>query len=68
MKHRITLVQSDEGWAVWCNDLPGCCSQGATREEAVTNIREAIVEYLAARDELLREEGAITVVHESVCV
>ena len=44
MKHRVTLVESEEGWAVWCDDMPGCCSQGATREEALANIREAIRE------------------------
>ena len=44
MKYRITLVQSEEGWAVWCDDLPGCCSQGDTREEAIENIRIAIAE------------------------
>jgi len=34
--------------------LPGCWSQGATEEEALANIEDAIREYLAARDELLR--------------
>ena len=51
MNYRITLVESDEGWAVWCDDLPGCCSQGGTREEAVANIRDAIKDWLAVRDE-----------------
>jgi predicted RNase H-like HicB family nuclease len=49
MKYRVTLVKSEEGWAVWCDDLPGCCSQGGTRTEAVCNIRSAIREYLAAK-------------------
>ena len=31
-----------------CPALPGCWSQGATEEEAVENIRDAIREYLAA--------------------
>ena len=31
MKYGVTLVESDEGWAVWCDSLPGCCSQGATK-------------------------------------
>lgn len=42
MRYRVTLSQSDEGWAVSCPDLPGCHSQGATRDEALTNIKEAI--------------------------
>lgn len=59
MTYRITLVESDEGWAVWCDDLPGCCSQGATREEAVQSIREAITNWLAVREEdMLRELNA----------
>jgi predicted RNase H-like HicB family nuclease len=34
--------------------LPGCWSQGGTEEEALENIRDAISEYLAAVDELVR--------------
>jgi predicted RNase H-like HicB family nuclease len=49
MQYRITLIQSDEGFAVWCDDLPGCCSQGATRDEAMENIRSAISEWLDAQ-------------------
>jgi predicted RNase H-like HicB family nuclease len=59
MKYSVTLVESDEGWAVWCDNLPGCCSQGATREEALTNIREAIAEFLAARTEEIRGDASV---------
>ncbi len=52
MEYQITLVESAEGVAVWCDDLPGCCSQGATREEALANIREAIREWLDAQPEI----------------
>jgi predicted RNase H-like HicB family nuclease len=52
VKYHITLVESEEGFAVWCDDLPGCCSQGADREEAVSNIRTAIREYLEAQPEI----------------
>jgi len=34
-----------------CPSLPGCISQGKTKEEAITNIREAIQEYIAALKE-----------------
>jgi predicted RNase H-like HicB family nuclease len=69
MKYRVTLVESEEGWAVWCDDLTGCCSQGATREEALANIREAIAEYLAAKaGELAGDPDARTVLHEEVLV
>ncbi len=69
MKYRVTLVESDEGWAVWCDALPGCCSQGATREEALANIRDAIAEYLAAKtEEINADAGVRTVQHEEVTV
>ena len=35
-----------------CPDLPGCWSQGNTEEEALGNIRSAIIDYLAATDEI----------------
>lgn len=46
MNYRIRLIETDEGWAVSCLDLPGCHSQGATESEAMDNIREAIALWL----------------------
>jgi predicted RNase H-like HicB family nuclease len=40
-------------WIAECASLPGCISQGKTREEAIQNIREAIEGYILA----LREDG-----------
>lgn len=54
MKYKIRLEKTDEGYAVSCPGLPGCWSQGATEEEAIENIQDAIREYLAAVDESLR--------------
>ncbi len=54
MKYKIALQESDEGYSVSVPGLPGCWSQGATEEEALANIQDAIKEYLEARDELLR--------------
>jgi predicted RNase H-like HicB family nuclease len=51
MNCRVTLYQSDEGWAVSCPDLPGCHSQGTTREEALTNIKDAIRLWLEVETE-----------------
>jgi len=69
MKYSVTLVESDEGWAVWCDSLPGCCSQGATREEALANIRDAIVEYQEAKFAVNEAElGVRSVQHETVTV
>lgn len=62
MEYRIRLVQSEEGWAVSCPALPGCHSQGATRDDAVENIKIAIKEWL----EVEAEESGITRVEEDV--
>ena len=43
MKFLVTLEQDEDGYTVAsCPILPGCHSQGSSREEALTNIREAI--------------------------
>ncbi len=68
MKYEVTLIESDEGWAVWCDQMPGCCSQGATREEALANIREAITEYLTARKEELSGDASVRSVQHDVVV
>ena len=36
----------DGGYTVHCPALPGCFSQGDTKEEAIKNIKEAILAYL----------------------
>jgi predicted RNase H-like HicB family nuclease len=51
VSYRIRLLQSDEGWSVSCLDLPGCHSQGDSREEALANIREAITLWLEVEAE-----------------
>ena len=56
MKYKVALHQSEEGFSVWVPGLPGCASQGATEEEALTNIADAIREYLEVVMEQL--EGA----------
>ncbi len=49
MKFAIVFEQDEEGYiVVSCPALPGCHSQGKTREEAVANIREAIQGYIAS--------------------
>jgi len=69
MQYRVTLIDSDEGWAVWCDQFPGCCSQGATREEALANIREAIVEYREAQAVVHETEfGVRSVQHETISI
>jgi predicted RNase H-like HicB family nuclease len=49
------LIQQDEDgvYVAEVPALPGCLSQGSTREEAVANVREAMAAYL----ESLQEHG-----------
>jgi antitoxin HicB len=47
MKYRVLLEQDEEGWfTAEVPSLPGCISQGKSREEAVKNIQDAIQGYL----------------------
>ena len=55
MKYKVYLHQSEEGFDIWVPGLPGCCSQGATEEEALANIADAIREYLEAIAEPMDE-------------
>lgn len=57
MQYKVAVHRSEEGYSVSVPGLPGCWSQGTTEEEALANIQDAIIEYLAARDELLGREG-----------
>jgi predicted RNase H-like HicB family nuclease len=57
VKYRIALQKSEEGYSVCVPGLPGCWSQGATEEEAVDNVRDAIREYLSVVEEQLRGEN-----------
>jgi predicted RNase H-like HicB family nuclease len=48
----VLLYHGADGfWVVECPSLPGCISQGETRETAVANIREAIEGYIAVLNE-----------------
>ena len=53
MKYTVALQRSDEGVSVSVPGLPGCWSQGATEQEALENIRDAIREYLKVAAELV---------------
>lgn len=50
----IALVESEEGYSASVPELPGCHSQGATEDEALDNIRDAIAGYLEVQKELLK--------------
>jgi predicted RNase H-like HicB family nuclease len=66
MKYTVALRKTEEGYSVSCPGLPGCWSQGATEEEALTNIRSAIEEYLAARQDMLVAENGVRQVEVTV--
>ena len=50
MKFTVILEPEKIGYSIHCPALPGCVSQGDTREEAMANIREAIEGILALRE------------------
>lgn len=45
-EYSVMLIESDEEYAVSCPELRGCHSQGTSLEEALTNINEAIRDWL----------------------
>ncbi|MGA2116600.1 MAG: type II toxin-antitoxin system HicB family antitoxin [Bryobacteraceae bacterium] len=57
MKYLVSLLATDEGYSVSCPGLPGCWSQGATEEEALENIRDAIREYLDVARQLAGKDN-----------
>ncbi len=60
MRIRVVLEPSEEGgYTVFVPALPGCISEGETKEEALRNIREAIELYLEpTEDEVVGRERA----------
>lgn len=51
---QVVLCPGEDGyWIAECPSLPGCISQGKTKEQAIENIKEAIRGYIAA----LQQDG-----------
>lgn len=49
---QVVIYPGEDGyWIAECPSLPGCVSQGKTKDEAVANIREAIRGYVAALEQ-----------------
>jgi len=48
MRQVVVFPGEDGYWVAECPSLPGCISQGKTKEEAIANIREAIRGYIQA--------------------
>lgn len=52
-KYVVTLVPGEDGFIVAeCPSLPGCVSQGKTKDEALKNIKEAIEGILEVRQQM----------------
>ena len=46
---QVVIYPGEDGyWVAECPSLPGCVSQGTTKEEAIANVRVAIHEYVTA--------------------
>ena len=63
LRFSIVVEQDKNGYFVFCPELQGCYSQGATYEEALENIRDAIrlhVEDRAASKEILPEIKSVS--------
>jgi predicted RNase H-like HicB family nuclease len=51
---QVIITRGEDGyWVAECPSLPGCVSQGKSREEAIANVKEAIEGYIAA----LKDDG-----------
>ena len=64
MKYPVVVHKSEYGYDVHCPLLPGCHSQGNTVEEALENIKDAIVTYL----EMISEEAKGSIYEVEVAV
>ncbi|PMB19119.1 type II toxin-antitoxin system HicB family antitoxin [Fischerella thermalis] len=52
MRFSVTLDRDEDGvWVVECPSIPGCVSQGQTKQEALENIKDAIAACLQVRAE-----------------
>lgn len=56
MTYPVVLIESEGGYAVGCPALPGCWSQGETRDEALAHIRQAISLWLEVEEEDIQRE------------
>ena len=53
MKFNVTIDRDEDGvWIIECPSIPGCISQGTTKEEALENIQDAISACLQVRAEM----------------
>jgi predicted RNase H-like HicB family nuclease len=70
-KASVVIEKDEHGFYAWCPELKGCQSHGATLDEAIANIKEAIELYIGIlsedeRDVLLSQEILTTTVEVNV--
>ena len=54
LEYNVILEEEEDGWySAWVPALPGCASQGRTKQEALRNIQEAIELHIWA----LKDDG-----------
>ena len=51
MRQVVIYLGEDGYWVAECPSLPGCISQGKTKQEAIANIKEAIEGYIVSLEE-----------------
>ncbi len=67
MTVRVVLYPGEDGYVVAeCPELPGCASQGRTRDEALANVREAIDGWLDVESESGSARRAVEIVELAV--
>jgi predicted RNase H-like HicB family nuclease len=53
MQFNVTMDRDEDGvWIVECPSIPGCVSQGETKEQALANIQDVIIACLQVRRDL----------------
>ncbi len=58
MRYKVNIQETEEGYSVSVPGLPGCWSQGATEEEALENIKDAIETYLQTVEEISKDKDS----------
>jgi predicted RNase H-like HicB family nuclease len=59
MDYVVVTKSTEEGVSVWVPGLPGCWSEGKDEQEALSNIEEAIEDYLSVARELSKRESGV---------
>ena len=67
VKYLVTLREAEEGgYTIEVPALPGCISEGATHEEALKNIRQAIEAYLVEETDELNPQARVLITEVEV--